>query len=182
MQRIMKAQAYAKADDSSNSYYETQKKVLEVNPRHPLVKSLLARVVEEADLEDDAKDEHNSASKDIAITLVDTFRLRSGYSLPDSVGFSERVERMLRVSLGVASDATVEAEPEYAPDAEEEEDDEDDEVEFEGEEEEEEEGVEDAVVPTTEAPEEVEPVAEEAEPVAEEAKEEAKDEEVKDEL
>jgi hypothetical protein len=40
-------QAYAKSDDNSNSYYETKNKTLEVNPRHPIVKSLLARVVEE---------------------------------------------------------------------------------------------------------------------------------------
>ena len=76
---------------------------------------------------------------------------------------------MLRTSRGVASDATVEAEPKYAPDAEEEEDYG---VEFEGNEEEEGEEVEDAVVPATEAPKEFEPVAEEFEPAAEEAKDE----------
>jgi hypothetical protein len=79
------------------------------------------------------------------------------------------VEHLLRASLCVASEATVGAEPEYAPDAEEEEDDE---VEFEGEEEEEEEEVEDAVVPATEVPKEFEPVTEEVEPAAEEAKDE----------
>jgi hypothetical protein len=35
---------YAKSDDSSSSYYATQKKVLEINPRHPLIKKLNAMV------------------------------------------------------------------------------------------------------------------------------------------
>jgi len=35
MERIMKAQAYARSDDSSQSYYANQKKVLEINPRTP---------------------------------------------------------------------------------------------------------------------------------------------------
>ena len=33
MERIMKAQAYKKSEDSMNSFYATQKKTLEINPR-----------------------------------------------------------------------------------------------------------------------------------------------------
>lgn len=49
MERIMKSQAYAKADDTQSKHYASQKKVLEINPRHPLIKKLLARVEESAD-------------------------------------------------------------------------------------------------------------------------------------
>eukprot|EP00040_Diaphanoeca_grandis_P029945 m.176275 g.176275 ORF g.176275 m.176275 type:complete len:634 (+) comp31845_c1_seq1:210-2111(+) len=139
MQRIMKAQAYAKADDSSNSYYETQKKILEVNPRHPLIKKLLARVKEEEDLEETDLEKFKGDTVNMANTLIDTFRLRSGYVLPDSVGFSKRMEAMLKMSMGVDADAAVEAEPEYATDADEAEEEEDEEADADEEEEEEEE-------------------------------------------
>ncbi len=49
MERVMKAQAYARQDDSSMDHYVKQKKTLEINPRHPLIKKLLAIVSEESD-------------------------------------------------------------------------------------------------------------------------------------
>uniref|UniRef100_A0A669EX21 Heat shock protein 90, beta (grp94), member 1 n=1 Tax=Oreochromis niloticus TaxID=8128 RepID=A0A669EX21_ORENI len=44
MERIMKAQAYQTGKDISTNYYASQKKTLELNPKHPLVKQLLNRV------------------------------------------------------------------------------------------------------------------------------------------
>ena len=144
MERIMKAQAYAKADDTSNSFYENQKKILEVNPRHPLVKKLLARVKEEENKDEAEAEDFKKTTTDLAITLIDTFRLRSGFTLKDSVGFSERMERMLRLSMDIPEDEQVEEEPEYAPDDEEEDEDEEDEDADEEDEEEEEEATEEA--------------------------------------
>lgn len=51
-------------------YYANQKRTLEVNPRHPLVKELLKRV--ETDKED-------KTAKDLARVLFETATLRSGY-------------------------------------------------------------------------------------------------------
>merc|ERR1712159_909757 len=51
MQRIMEAQAYKTRADNSQDFYSKQKKKLEINPRHPLIKSLKERV--EADEEDE---------------------------------------------------------------------------------------------------------------------------------
>lgn len=51
-------------------YYANQKKTLEVNPRHPLVKELLKRV--ETDKED-------KTAKDLARVLFETATLRSGF-------------------------------------------------------------------------------------------------------
>ena len=153
MERIMKAQAYAKADDSSNSFYENQKKILEVNPRHPLVKKLLARVLEEENKDEAEAEEYKQTTTDLAITLIDTFRLRSGFTLKDSVGFSERMERMLRLSMDIPDSEEVEPEPEYAPDDEgEDEDEEDDEDADEEDEEEEDEATEEAPEEPTEEP------------------------------
>ncbi len=39
--------------------------------------------------------------------LLDTARLRSGFSLQDSVGFAQRIERMVRLSIGVPVDEQV---------------------------------------------------------------------------
>jgi len=103
MERIMKSQAYAKQGDASNQFYATQKKTLEINPRHPLIKELKARV--DADAEE-------QTAKDLALVMFETATMRSGYALADSAGFAERVERMLRLSLDIPVDEKVEEEPE----------------------------------------------------------------------
>lgn len=114
MERMMKAQAYQKATDPNNQYYANQKKTLEVNPRHPLVKELKKRV----DLD---KDEQTT--KDLAVVLYETATLRSGYALPDTAEFAGRIERMLRLSLNVELDDKVEDEPEEEEEEEETEED-----------------------------------------------------------
>jgi heat shock protein beta len=42
--------------------------------------------------------------------LLDTARLRSGFTLSDSVSFAQRIERMVRLSVGVAVDEPVSVE------------------------------------------------------------------------
>ena len=41
MQKIIQSQTHSKTQDMQRDYYLTQKKTLEVNPRHPLIKELL---------------------------------------------------------------------------------------------------------------------------------------------
>ncbi|CAI4232021.1 unnamed protein product [Auanema sp. JU1783] len=101
MERIMKSQAYAKAKDPSHDFYATQKKTFEINQRHPVIKELLKRVVEN---KDDPK------AKETALLLFETATLRSGFSLPDQIGFAERIESIVRQSLDIAIDAAVETE------------------------------------------------------------------------
>ena len=81
-----------------SSYYKSQKKTLEVNPRHPLIKNLLAKV--ESDPEDET-------AIDLANVMYETAVLRSGFNLPDSAGFAGRVERMLRLSMNIDLDEKV---------------------------------------------------------------------------
>ncbi|XP_072181693.1 endoplasmin-like [Diadema setosum] len=123
MERIMKAQAYAQANNPNTNYYASQKKTLEVNPRHPLIKTLLTKV--EADSEDDT-------AKDLAVVMYETAVLRSGFVLPDSAAFAGRIERMLKMSMNLDPNEKVEEEPEYedeeASDADEEEEEEEEEV------------------------------------------------------
>merc|ERR1712025_1193050 len=118
MERIMKAQAYKTA---SSSFYSKQKKTLEINPRHPLIKTLLEKV------ETDAEDEKAIG---IAEVMFDTAVLRSGYVLQDQAEFSKRILGMLYKNLDIDPDAAVGEEPVDEDDDEEaEDDDEDDEEE-----------------------------------------------------
>jgi len=107
MERIMKSQAYAKQGDASNQFYASQKKTLEINPRHPLIKELKARV--ESNPEEDT-------AKDLAMVMFETATMRSGFAVQDSAGFASRVEKMLRMSLDIPLDEKIEEEPEEEED------------------------------------------------------------------
>uniref|UniRef100_A0A3Q3NEW9 Endoplasmin n=1 Tax=Mastacembelus armatus TaxID=205130 RepID=A0A3Q3NEW9_9TELE len=89
MERIMKAQAYQTGKDISTNYYASQKKTLEINPKHPLIKQMLNRV------NDDAEDQ---TASDLAMVLFETATLRSGYQLTDTKAYGDRIERMLRLN------------------------------------------------------------------------------------
>ena len=73
-------------------YYLSQKKALEINPRHPLIKELLRRV------EDNPSDE---SAKEMALMMFNTATLRSGYMLKDTVAFADHIDAMMRETLGV---------------------------------------------------------------------------------
>uniref|UniRef100_A0A673NBD5 Endoplasmin n=1 Tax=Sinocyclocheilus rhinocerous TaxID=307959 RepID=A0A673NBD5_9TELE len=92
MERIMKAQAYQTGKDISTNYYASQKKTLEINPKHPLIKEMLKRVKEDAE---------DQTAADLAVVLFETATLRSGYQLADTKAYGDRIERMLRLSMNV---------------------------------------------------------------------------------
>jgi len=129
MQRIIQSQTHSKSQDMQRDYYLNQKKTLEINPRHPLIKELLRRV------EDNPVDE---TAKDMALMMYNTATLRSGYNLKDTVNFAEHIEKMMRQTLGVDEDEAVDEEEEI-PEEEAVDEAEDEEEEFDDEEEEEEE-------------------------------------------
>ncbi|XP_048863044.1 endoplasmin [Brienomyrus brachyistius] len=118
MERIMKAQAYQTGKDISTNYYASQKKTLEINPKHPLIKEMLKRV--------NTNSEDQTAS-DLAVVLFETATLRSGYQLSDTKAYGDRIERMLRLSMNVDLEEQVEEEPEEEPEPAEEEEAEDEE-------------------------------------------------------
>ena len=71
----------------------------------------------------------------MALMMYNTATLRSGYMLKDTVGFAQHIETMMRDTLGISKDETVEEEEdlpeveELEPDEEGEEVEEDDETE-----------------------------------------------------
>jgi len=105
MERIVTSQTHTKADDPSRAYYQGQKKTLEINPRHPLIKELL-RLVEEGSTDE--------TTRDMANMLYRTSVLRSGFQLKDTVSFASSIESMMRKTLGVPVDELPEEEPEPA--------------------------------------------------------------------
>merc|ERR1719481_1107550 len=120
MQKIIQSQTHSKTQDMQRDYYLNQKKTLEINPRHPLIKELLRRV------EDNPED---VSAKDMAIMMFNTATLRSGFDLKDTVNFAEKIEKMMRQTLGVDEDEQVEEEEEILDEEPPEEDDEDEEEE-----------------------------------------------------
>merc|ERR1712080_156796 len=124
MQRIITAQTHSKTQDMQRDYYLNQKKALEINHRHPLIKELLRRV------EDNPADK---TAKDMALMMFNTATLRSGYMLKDTVNFADHIEMMMRQTLGVDADEPVDEEEEIQ-DEEPPEDDDDEEEEDEEEE------------------------------------------------
>merc|ERR1719242_1738467 len=125
MQRIIGSQTHAKTHDMQKDYYLNQKKAMEINPRHPLIKELLRRV------EDNPED---AVAKDMALMMFNSATLRSGYMVKDTTVFANQIEGMMRETLGVSKDETVEEEEDLPEDdeadegeGEEEEEDDDDE-------------------------------------------------------
>jgi len=106
MERIVVSQTHSKQTDITREYYLNQKKTLEINPRHPLMKELLRRVND---------DPNDPIAKETALTLFRTATLRSGYMLKDTVDFAETVENMMRQSLGVPMDEEVDEEEPDSP-------------------------------------------------------------------
>ncbi len=105
MERITKAQAYQKSGgDSASVHFHTQKKILEINPGHPLVKELL-KLVEE--------DSESRKANELVRLMFESATIRSGYELKDTAGFADRIEIMLRSALNISPNETVDEEPEF---------------------------------------------------------------------
>ncbi|CAG9834981.1 unnamed protein product [Diabrotica balteata] len=107
MERLALSNAHQKSDDPQRTYYLNQKKTLEINPRHPLMKELLKRVL------DDSSD---PTAKDMAVMMFRTATLRSGYMLQETADFAESIEAMMRKTLGVPLDEQIEEEEDLPED------------------------------------------------------------------
>merc|ERR1712190_439749 len=115
-EKVMKAQAFQNKDQLSMM---SGRKTLEVNPNHPVIVDLLAKVKANKD---------DAAALDTAQVLFQTAIIESGYEIADPSALVNRVYRLMSKELGVDPDAPLkEVEvPEEEEEAEEEEKDEDD--------------------------------------------------------
>merc|ERR1712019_201810 len=110
-EKVMKAQAFQNKDQLSMM---SGRKTLEINPNHPVVVDLLAKI---------KADKSDKATMDTAQVLFQTALIESGYELTDASALVNRVYRLMSKELGVDPDAPLtEVEvPEEEEEAEEEE-------------------------------------------------------------
>ncbi|CAN6206672.1 unnamed protein product [Urochloa humidicola] len=100
MEKIMQAQTLS---DSSKQAYMRGKRVLEINPRHPIIKELRNKV---------AQDNEGEGLKQTARLVYQTALMESGFNLPDPKEFASSIYRSVQKSLDLSPDATVEEEDE----------------------------------------------------------------------
>ncbi|XWS20939.1 hypothetical protein CRYUN_Cryun30bG0012500 [Craigia yunnanensis] len=98
MERIMQSQTLS---DASKQAYMHGKRVLEINPRHPIIKELRERVV---------KDPEDEGVKQTAQLIYQTALMESGFNLPDPKDFASRIYSSVKSSLNISPDATIEEE------------------------------------------------------------------------
>ncbi|KAG6419703.1 hypothetical protein SASPL_116213 [Salvia splendens] len=98
MERIMQSQTLS---DASKQAYMRGKRVLEINPRHPIIKELQARV---------AKDPEDENVKETAKLIYQTALMESGFVLNEPKDFASRIYSSVKNSLNISPDAAVEEE------------------------------------------------------------------------
>jgi len=108
MERIQKAQAYGNNNPMLNS-----KKILEINPNHPVIKELLERVKEQGENVDKETGElagllYEAALLNSGNESLNFFLILIGYTLSDPHNFSQKFFKIFNGALGIPKDAKVE--------------------------------------------------------------------------
>ncbi|KII94772.1 hypothetical protein PLICRDRAFT_99110 [Plicaturopsis crispa FD-325 SS-3] len=126
MEKLMSASNNKFGDDFLAQYAKKQK-MLEINPKSPLIVGLLTRVEQLLATKSDGEEDPETEAelKEAASILVDGALVRSGFEVADTNEFFSRVDRVLRRSLGVSetakTDTTVKPAPPVDPELVEEE-------------------------------------------------------------
>ncbi|KZT24521.1 HSP90-domain-containing protein [Neolentinus lepideus HHB14362 ss-1] len=104
VQKMMSASNSKQAQGPMFEFAKKQR-LLEINPRSPLIEGLLRRV-KQLPGEDEERDlEAEEDLREVVSILVDGALVRSGFDVPNSNEFFKRVDRVLRRSLGVSETA-----------------------------------------------------------------------------
>ncbi|KAH7914371.1 Hsp90 protein-domain-containing protein [Hygrophoropsis aurantiaca] len=114
VQKLMSATSRPGQTDAMQEFMKKQK-VLEINPRSPLIEGMLHRV-QQLLADDEAKDvEAEEELREVASILIDGALVRSGFDVSDSNKFLTHVDRVLRRSLGVSETAPTDSTVRPAP-------------------------------------------------------------------
>lgn len=100
MERIMQSQTLS---DANRQSYMRGKRVLEINPRHPIIKELRERVTQSPEDEN---------IKQTARLIYQTALMESGFILNDPKEFASSIYSTIKTTLNVNPDATVEEDDE----------------------------------------------------------------------
>ncbi|KAJ4899596.1 Endoplasmin-like protein [Raphanus sativus] len=100
MERIMQSQTLS---DANKQAYMRGKRVLEINPRHPIIKELKERV---------ASDPEDESVKETAQLMYQTALIESGFILNDPKDFAGRIYNSVKSSMKISPDAVAEEEVE----------------------------------------------------------------------
>ncbi|XP_077231466.1 chaperone protein htpG family protein isoform X2 [Tasmannia lanceolata] len=100
MEKIMQSQTLS---DANKQAYMRGKRVLEINPRHPIMKELRERVV---------NDPQDESVKQTARLVYQTALMESGFILNDPKDFASSIYNSVKASLKISPDAEVEEEVE----------------------------------------------------------------------
>ncbi|TFK43547.1 Hsp90 protein-domain-containing protein [Crucibulum laeve] len=95
--------------------YALKAKLLEINPKSPLIEGLLRRVQDLPTDEDEKDIDAEEELKEVASILIDGALVRSGFEVPDNNRFFSRMDRVLRRSLGVSETAPTDETVKPAP-------------------------------------------------------------------
>jgi len=100
MERIIKAQALS---DPKSSQFYIPKRILEINPRHPIIKELNERI---------KQDESDPMAADIAELMYETAALSSGFTLEEPADLATKINRLLFNTLNIDPNTPIEEEEE----------------------------------------------------------------------
>ncbi|KAJ1940388.1 Hsp90 chaperone hsp82, partial [Kickxella alabastrina] len=103
MERIMKSQALR--DSGGMSSYMASKRTLGLQPTHPIIRELQAKV---------AADKNDKTVRDLVNLMYETSLLASGFSLEDPSTFANRIYRMVKLGLSLDEDESAIAQPDSA--------------------------------------------------------------------
>ncbi|KAK7283732.1 hypothetical protein RIF29_13474 [Crotalaria pallida] len=98
MERIMQSQTLS---DANKQAYMRGKRVLEINPRHPIIKELRERVVNNPE---------DASVKQTAELMYQTALFESGFLLDDPKNFASRIYDSVKSSLDISPEAAIEEE------------------------------------------------------------------------
>jgi heat shock protein beta len=100
MEKISKAQAFSNRDKMAD--YLLAKRILEINPGHPVIKKMLEKVKEAGEAEPTAD------IVEMSDVLFDSALLNSGFSIEDINNYFDKMEKIVRKGFDIDEKETVE--------------------------------------------------------------------------
>lgn len=101
MEKINRAQAFANQEKAAS--YMLAKKTLELNPHHPVIKEMLAKVKAAA-----GNEEMDQEVVEYGDLLYNMALLNSGFLIENPSDFTQPLQKLLRVGFGIRRDAPIE--------------------------------------------------------------------------